>query len=422
MNPVSAASEIEEVEGSKQSVQATRTRSIAPDRAGRMSVVVIDDIAALDRYVAQWDELAAAAIEPNPFYESWMLLPALRAYGAGKDVRVILILAPNPARPQAEPVLCGLFPIERQRYKGMPVSVLTLWKHLFCFLCTPLVRRDRARECMKTFFDWLATEEAGAPLVEFLRVAGEGPFHQLLVDELHDRELLAFSSELYTRATLVPASDGEAYLQAAISGPHRKELRRKQTRLAETGDLTFEELQPDGALDTFIEEFMQLEMAGWKGKLGGALDSNPENHMFFTTVAREAFYRGRLMMLAARVDGKPVAMKCNFLAGEGSFAFKIAYDEAFSYYSPGLLLELDNIRRIHARPEIKWMDSCAIPAHAMINRLWLDRRTIQTLLVPTRRGLGEFVVSVMPMVRWANRKVRALVLPKRRAKAEDMDK
>ena len=117
------------------------------------------------------------------------------------------------------------------------------------------------------------------------------------------------------------------------------------------------------------------------------------------------------MMLSLELDGQRVAQKCNFLAGDGSFAFKIAYDEDYAHYSPGLLLEVENIRHIHASPEVKWMDSCAVPAHFMINRLWLDRRTIQTVLIPTGKRPGELIVSLMPLIRWINRKVRRISSP-----------
>ena len=109
------------------------------------------------------------------------------------------------------------------------------------------------------------------------------------------------------------------------------------------------------------------------------------------------------MILASRVAGRPVAMKCNFLAGRGSFAFKIAFDEDYAHFSPGMLLEIENIRRLHATADIGWMDSCAVPDHFMINRLWPDRRIIQTVLVSTGKRPGELVVSAMPLLRWLKR-------------------
>jgi hypothetical protein len=113
------------------------------------------------------------------------------------------------------------------------------------------------------------------------------------------------------------------------------------------------------------------------------------------------------MMLALHVNGRPVANKCNFVAGTGSYAFKIAFDEDYARFSPGTLLELENIRLLHARPEIEWMDSCADPDRTiMVNRLWKDRRTIPYLLVGTGQGRGDFTVSAIPMLRWLNRKLR----------------
>jgi Acetyltransferase (GNAT) domain len=318
-------------------------------------------------------------------------------------------------------VLCGLFPIEKRRSDRLPVKILSLWQYLFCMICTPLVRADCAGQCLDAFFDWLAAGQSGCSLMEFRRVAGEGPFNRVLVEQVDRRQLLSFTSESYARAMLIPSVDADSYLRRAMSGDHRKDLRRKQKRLSEEGQFEFDELQPGGSIEEWTEEFMKLEVRGWKGKLGGALASNEANRSFFTAVAKEAFYRGRLMMLAARMDGKPIAQKCNFLAGDGSFAFKIAYDENYAHYSPGMLLEMENIRRIHDRPEIKWMDSCAIPDHPMINRLWPDRRIIQTVLVPTRKGRGELFVSLMPLARWLRRKTLALTC-RRRQNAEEVSK
>src|SRR5262245_22457654 len=56
---------------------------VATDGA-KMSVVIVDDLTVLEKRIGAWEELAAAAIEPNVFYEPWMLMPALKAYrGAG---------------------------------------------------------------------------------------------------------------------------------------------------------------------------------------------------------------------------------------------------------------------------------------------------------------------------------------------------
>jgi hypothetical protein len=404
-----AVAVLEDSSAAPDSPRPRMVRNPAPTIEREMRVVVIKDFSSIEQHIPAWEELAASALEPNPFYESWMLIPALRTLGAGKDLQLVLIFASNKASPKAPPLLCGVFPLERKpHYKGLPVSVLSLWKHIYCFLCTPLIRADCARECISALLDWAAADASSGPLLEFNYVSGEGPFHQALTDCLQDRLSLSFVSHLYNRALFRPRASAEDYLRSAISREHRKDLRRKTKRLAESGDLEFTSLESSKDIDRWLEEFMQLELKGWKGKLGGALGSNEANRAYFQAAAKEAFHRGRLDMIALELDGKPVAQKCNFLAADGSFAFKIAYDENYARSSPGFLLEVENIRRLHDRPEIKWMDSCAVPVHFMINRLWLDRRTIQTVLMPTGKRGGEFIVSLMPLIRWINRKVRGI--------------
>lgn len=368
--------------------------------------VALTDFDRLEEYVPAWEELARSALEPNPFYEAWMLIPALRLLGEGKTLQLVFVLAENKARPNGPAVLCGVFPLERKpRYKGLPVPALSLWKHLYCFLCTPLVRADRARECLSAFFDWLASDSQ-SPLAEFNYVSGEGPFHQALVDCLNERSSLSFASDLYNRALFKPRASADQYLRAAMSREHRKDVRRRTRRFSEEGRVEFDALERERDVDAWLAEFIQMEFNGWKRAHGGAIGSREEYRDYFTTVTKEAFGRGRLMMLGLRLDGRPVALKCNFLAGGGAFAFKIAYDEGYSQFSPGFLLEVENVNRLHARPEVEWMDSCAVPVHFMINRLWLDRRTIQTLLVSTGKWRGDLAVSLMPLIRWLNRKVR----------------
>src|SRR5262245_64353616 len=82
------------------------------------------------------------------------------------------------------------------------------------------------------------------------------------------------------------------------------------------------------------EEFLEFESNSWKGKGGRALVCSETDRKYFVEIAREAFRRGKLMMLALRFNGRPIAYKVNFLSGDGSFAFKIAFDEEYARYSP----------------------------------------------------------------------------------------
>src|SRR5262249_42281226 len=195
------------------------------------------------------------------------------------------------------------------------------------------------------------------------------------------RATLSFPEEAFNRALFRPRADAETYLAAVLSTGNRKELRRQRKRLGELGRLEGVTPQPGGDAAARVARFPALEAAGWEGQEGTALGAHQVERDYFRAIAAAAHARGRLLLLALELDGRPVALKCNFLAGEGSFAFKIAFDENYARFSPGVQLELENVRELHARPGVRWMDSCAVAQHFMINRLWVDRRTIQTVVV-----------------------------------------
>src|SRR5262249_344472 len=377
----------------------------------KMSVVIVDDLTALEKHIASWEELAAAAIEPNVFYEPWMLMPALRAYGGAGRLFFALVQAPDPARPLGPPLLCGFFPLElKDNYDGiskrLPLKTLCLWrKPEMIYLCAPLLRAGYAREALAAFFDWLGAGDYNCSLMEFGFVTGEGPFHHLLVDYLNEHPKFSYVTGAFTRALFRPAADAEEYVRSALGRFRRKEYRRQEKRLAETGRLEYTAIEPGDDVDARIEEFLEFEAKSWKGSGGRAIVCSETDRKYFVEIAREAFRRGMLMMIVLRVNGRTSVYRINFLSGVGSFAFKIAFDEEYARYSPGVLLELENIRLLHERPQIKWMDSCADPDRFMINQLWTDRRAIQTLVISTGKRQGDLIVAAIPLLKWGNRRI-----------------
>jgi hypothetical protein len=370
-----------------------------------MSVVVVRDLSTLSRFVPAWEELAAAALEPNVFYEHWMLLPALETFGAGKDINVVLVLIHDPHNPDAPAKLGGLFPLEQiPRYKKLMVSVLSLWQHAHCYVCTPLVRADAARECMVEFFQWLRSGGANASLLELKCISGDGRFHKLLVDLSNELGLRSCITDIFTRGLWRERNDKNTLPESAVPGDLRRRLRRKERRLSERGRVEHLAMRPDDDIGRWIDEFLRVEASGWKGQRGSALASSEGDRRYFTEIATSAFRRGRLLMLGLNFDGFPIARRCAFVAGEGSFAFKTAYDEEFADFSPGAILEMDSIRQLQTLPAVRWMDSCATPDNLLVNRLSNDRKTIQSLTVGGG-ALGELVVSGLPLLQWATRRI-----------------
>jgi len=371
----------------------------------RVSIVAVEGTDALARWVPAWEELAMDAIEPNVFYEPWQILPAVEAFGAAIRLVHLLVFSAAADAPAGGPLLIAYFPLERRKARGLGMPEIALWKHVHCFLCTPLVRKGHAREALSAVLEWARTDPRGAAIIRFPQVAGDGSFATELAAQLRARRRPSFIHGDYERALFVPREDAGRYLVDSLPNKSRKQYRRLMRRLAEIGRLDFTALGPGGDLRGWVEDFLRLEASGWKGRMASALACRESERRFFLSMTAEAFRRGRLGMIAMNLNGRPIAMKCNLMADRGSFSFKIAFDESYERFSPGVLLEIENIRWLHETPGLQWMDSCAAPDHPMANRLWIDRRRIQTVSVATGRPLGDSLVRALPLMRWLAQRI-----------------
>ena len=99
---------------------------------------------------------------------------------------------------------------------------------------------------------------------------------------------------------------------------------------------------------------------------------------------------------------QPIARRCAFLASDGSFAFKTAYDERFAHYSPGAIVEIDSLTQLDGLERVRWMDSCALPDNTLINRISNDRKTIDSLVIGSG-PLGELLIAGLRLWRWTKR-------------------
>jgi CelD/BcsL family acetyltransferase involved in cellulose biosynthesis len=364
-------------------------------RTGALTVVVVEDEGELGNHVDAWQDLADNAMEANVFYEPWLLRPALQKLNRGTPLRLVFVYEAG-AGISGRQRLCGFFPLELdQRFRKSPVRAWRLWKHLYCFLCTPLIRAERARETLAALLQW-AGADGSAHIVDFSHIRGDGPFHDVLLSHVKEAGTMRCVTNRFVRALWKAGRDLEDYMQNTLSTGVRKEYRRQRKRLAELGRLEFRTLQEGREVDAWLQEFLGLEASGWKSREGQAMALNDSDRAFVCTAAQLGFARGQMRLHGLFLDGRPVAMLLCFLAGSGGFAFKIAYDEALAKYSPGVQMMLDILACMHSDSRLSWMDSCAEPDHPMINRLWTDQKVIESVLVSTEHWLGDLAVAAFP--------------------------
>jgi CelD/BcsL family acetyltransferase involved in cellulose biosynthesis len=336
------------------------------------STITVDELDPRTAGAAQldaWRTLAAAAVEPNPFFDPAVVVPAARHLPGGERVRVAV------ARDGDRWLAC--LPVTAERgWRRVPLPCAVGWQHPYAFLGTPLLAAD-APERAAAGLAAIATHGRTRAFLALDTVRADGPVAALL----RGLEPPARATQLGTvqRAALVrrPADD---YVDGHRSGKRRREAARQRRRLATAlgAEPTLEVRRGDEAA---VERFLRLEAAGWKGRSGTALASDEAHAAFFRAVAGAADGALRAELLDLGVPDRTAAMLFALVAGDTAYAVKIAHDEELQPGAPGVALMTDAAGWFHRATTATHFDSCASPENPMINALWPDRRPVAPFVV-----------------------------------------
>jgi CelD/BcsL family acetyltransferase involved in cellulose biosynthesis len=327
-----------------------------------------------------WRDLAAHALEPNIFYEPAFALAAAPLLGS--DVLAGLVWSATAPRQ-----LLGFFPvrIDRRRY-GVPIPVLTGWIHPYAPLGTPLVRRELAEPVIAAWLDHIARDPKLPDLMLLRTLPDDGPFAAALGAVLTRNGCEAKSFERHQRAILAPDSDRAGYIDAAMGAKKRKELRRQRRRLEEAGTVTWSEAKDARGIAGGLADFFALEASGWKGPAGTAAARHDAIREFMTRAVVQLAAEGKVATYRLLVDELAVAAMILLRSGNIFWCWKIAYEEAFARYSPGVQLTVGATEALLADPALAYADSCATAGHPMIERVWRERLTLADQLIGTHPG------------------------------------
>lgn len=382
-----------------------------PENWERPFVRWIEPGPALEALVPEWTELAARAAEPNPFYEPWMALPALRHFGRGQKLAFAFVFEPHPSSPHQTPTLIGVFPIENRPMRaGLPIRLAQLWRYPFCHLCTPIVDRDGVDAAWAAFLDALADDRRRPGLFRAALQNGDATVQRGLWPVLQAKRWAFLVTDCYARGFLRRGPSADEVLASALRGRRLHEIRRVRRALEKLGPVTCEVWSESeaasGDLDRELAQFLEMEALGWKGRESSAMRSRRGEGDYFLEVAADSVRRGRGRLLVLRQSGRAIAFKWNVYSGEGGFTMRITYDESLRRYSPGVQLEVENVRDLH-RTDSAWLDSCASRDRFLVNHLWSDRRIVQTVLFATRPG-AALLLSLLPLAGWFEERLASL--------------
>jgi CelD/BcsL family acetyltransferase involved in cellulose biosynthesis len=313
-----------------------------------------------------WKALARRCAEPNPFFEPWFTLPSFEQFADSDAFKIAAYWVSGR--------LAGIMPLKHfSDYYGHSLPHVGTWLHDHSFCGAPLVVKGHEHGFWSALLACLDQNPGQALFLHLPGLPEDGALDRALQNVLAETARNSAIVERSERAMLASDLSPEDYLAKAMSTKKRKELRRQRNRLSELGKLTFERLDGTECIEPWIEQFLSLEASGWKGDAGSALKSNAASYAFFADTMYAASQAGKLERLALRLDGKPIAMLANLLAAPAVYSFKTAFDENYARFSPGLLLQIENLE-ILSRIDIAWADSCAVEGHSMIERIWREKR------------------------------------------------
>jgi CelD/BcsL family acetyltransferase involved in cellulose biosynthesis len=342
-------------------------------------VVALADVDAA--FIDRWRALAnRPGITPNPFADVGFLRPAVAHLAEARGMRLFV--------GQDDGDLLWLMPlVPTSRMGGVPM--LPGLRNFFAhnWLGQPLIVPGQESAAAGALLRYLSDDRRAF----WLRL------HMLDADDRFARSLIEGA-----RHVLVDAgSRGVAVRRPEptyLSGHNlNKQLRKKRRSFERSSGKTLEVV--DCSADPHaVDDFLELEASGWKGRAGSAFATQPGHAEFLRQMCGSFRDSGRLRMYALRAGDQNLGMKLMLTAHDTLFDFAIAYDERYAALSPGLQLQVEGFRLFHDQTQFQMMDSCSDPGNAMANRLFPDRRSLVNVTIGSG-PLGRAIVGLAPLGR-----------------------
>jgi CelD/BcsL family acetyltransferase involved in cellulose biosynthesis len=344
-----------------------------------------------------WHALAQAAGTANPFYAPATVAACVDLPEAARP-RVLLVW-------QGE-TLIGALPIATRRARGLALCVEN-WDQRVRALGEPLLRAGAEAAFWRAGLSVLAQMPG-----QYLRLSAldaDSAGTRALVAVLGEQGRPYYRTRDYGRAVLHGGVSSAEHAAEHVRGKVLKEHRRLRARLNDRGTLVFERLTADEPIDPWIDALFALEQTGWKGREGVAAAADPATERCFRRLLRAAHADGTLDFHRMSVGGQAIAMLANLERGDEAFQLKIAYDEDWASFSPGVLIEMEYLAYALDRRGLARVDSCARAGHPMIDRIWPARRRIVSLAVPFDNAFSRLLC--LGSDRWRTRRARASTSP-----------
>jgi CelD/BcsL family acetyltransferase involved in cellulose biosynthesis len=384
-------------------IAAPSAATISSQRNAQVTTVEIADAARLAELRPSWIDLLARADVSNVLMDPAMVQAAAEMF---PETQSRALLAWKSVDGQRRLAGVWAFSIGRPQQSAFPVRMLTIPPGPHRYLATPVIDRTCLDETLDAMLDALAADPKLPKIAALDAMSMDSRTMEALARVLVARGTAPCILEQFRRPKLASELDGKSYLEQALSSSSRKKLRQHRRRLAEKGALATTLVTEPGAIRHALEDFMQMEASGWKGRQGTALLCDAGSAEFMRKAIVRMAALGCASIHALYLDQRPVSMQIVVRAGSAAFTWKTAYDERFQEFSPGMLLLEDYTTAFLADKSIAYVDSCAHDDNGYMS-VWTERQAVADMWINTRRG-GSLAFGVLCGLQKRYRKLRAL--------------
>jgi CelD/BcsL family acetyltransferase involved in cellulose biosynthesis len=235
--------------------------------------------------------------------------------------------------------ICGLLPIIRvnRRFAGLPARRLVAPLTTVGATVDVVANPSALNEVVEALWRSLRADRSW-DVLELPSVLETAALNQLIALARSDGYFTGSWKQPVIAYFTIPQGDSaKTVLDKYPRHPKlRSKVRQKQAKLAALGNVRLVRTETNSAEK--LQCFYDMEGAGWKGREGSAIISDPRSRKFFDEVVGQAESLGNLCLYTLELERKPVAAHIGFTYRGRYWAIKSTYDEEYRDYAPGHLI------------------------------------------------------------------------------------
>lgn len=354
---------------------------------------------AYHQYLTQIDNLYQRSHSPNFGYEPKRMQNLLNAFGAAEFDKASVFMAFEGE------TLMALIPFEPAQINRLsPVKIYKNQLDDMNIIGDPLIDAQNSQAVLAVFGTWLDENK-----IYFI-------FNNISTEQAHVNLPLASNlNELlwqFERACIETDLKGDEYYKQNMRASRRKSLRKNRRRLDEMGKV--ELIALDGVANQvseadatqWVENFLIIEGAGWKGDKGTSLASDPRTEKYFTNTVKTWFAEQRIMTFELKLDGQTIASALMQIHKSDdqyqAFGIRTAYLEQYHVVAPGILIANYFYTYMMDHYNFVRIDACSVPKSQVANALMTQKFSYSGYAVAPHGG------KLLPYVIWLEQKRLAL--------------